>query len=133
MAANKSIKDRLLEKTAEDLGQPLGIVEDTMRWMFKDTIKALRKYEQVEISGLGTFIMSPAKLKRRIVKLERIKGLLEAKLPTEDVLRKIESVTINLQYYYSKTNEIEQKNIQANSGGLQESLASSGKDEGGNI
>lgn len=132
MAVEKKIKDRLLEKTADDLEQPLGVVEDIMRWMFKDAIKAFKAYEQVEISGWGTFLMSPAKIKRRIVKLERIKGLLEAKLPTEDVLRKIESVSNNLQYYYSKTNEIEQKNIQADSGRIQKLVAASGENEGRN-
>jgi len=121
MAAEKKIKDRLLEKTAEDLGQPLNIVEDTMRWMFKDMTKAFKIYEQIEMSGFGTFLMSQAKLKRRIKKLERILGYLKDKLPTEDVIEKIESVNNSLQYYYSKqTNETKQENIQTNMGRVEE-------------
>lgn len=132
MAANKTIKETLLEKTAEDLQHPYSVVENVMGWVFKDVLKAFKRHTQIEISGLGYYIISEAKLRRRVETLERVKHLLEAKPQDESTIKKLEGVNKDLEYCHLKTNEIQQKKYKTNMGRVEEQYIATGEIEGGN-
>jgi len=81
---NKSIKDFLQEKVAQDLGIELATVESVISWSYKDANKACETHKEVEISGIGKFMMSQAKLRRRINDLEGM----DLHIPDEDPKKK---------------------------------------------
>lgn len=132
--ANKTTKELLIEKTADDLGQPLSIVEEVVGWVMKDTFKALKKYDEVEVSGFGKFLISQAKLRKRIITHERILSHLLSHPQTEERDVKIEGVKATLNYYYSKikTNENNKENLQTDVGGMAQPNNSPGSFEGTN-
>lgn len=134
MAAQQSLKEFLIEKTAEELSQSPLLVSDVLRWVFKDVTQAFKIHNEIEISGWGKFLISQNKLRKRIQRMERMKKAMEALPQTEDMMEKISNVTASLQFFYSKliTNETKQEEFQANMGGVSEPNISSGTFEGAN-
>lgn len=76
----EKLKDTLLSKTAVDTGQPKDIVEKVISFQFRDVLKMLRELKEVEITGLGKFMISNSKLRRRIGRIEEIVFNLETGL-----------------------------------------------------
>lgn len=134
MARERPIKDILIEKTAEERGQPINVVEDVLRWVFSDAVSAMKTYEEVEISGWGKYMISQTKLKKRIADKERMLFYLKRMPSSPDTQKKIDEITHTLEYFYSKlkTNETHKESILPNSGGIQEFGDSTGSFEGTN-
>jgi len=72
LIAPEKLKDVLLTKTALDTGQPKEIVEKVISFQFRDVLRMLREVKEVEITGLGKFLMSNSKLRKKIGDVERV-------------------------------------------------------------
>lgn len=116
-------KEQLIKNTAEQLGQPEDVVGRVVSWSFKDANKALKLYSEVEISGWGKFILSQAKLRKRIERMEKSLITLENSDDVQTNEEKIEGMRKSLEYFYSKlkTNENNGQDIQGHMGGLPQS------------
>ncbi len=68
----KTLRDTVLRKTIEDLEMSEDIVEKVISWSYKNANEATKTNSEVEISGLGVFKVSTAKVRRRIKMLERV-------------------------------------------------------------
>lgn len=68
----KTLRDTVLKKTIEDLEMSEDIVEKVVSWSYKSANEATKTNSEVEISGLGVFKVSPAKVRRRLTMLERV-------------------------------------------------------------
>jgi nucleoid DNA-binding protein len=134
MAAQQSLKEFLIEKTAEELSQPPLLVTDVLRWVFKDVTKAVKIYEEIEISGWGKFLISQNKLRKRIQRMEQMKGRMEALPQTEEMMEKLSWAAEDLQFYYSKlkptSNETKQEDILSGVGRMAQSDIPSGQTKG---
>lgn len=104
----KTLRDTILKKTVEDLSLPEDIVEKVVSWSYKNANEASKVNNEVEMSGLGVFKVSNAKLKRRIIRLEELIGNIKRKIEEgrskniENDYEKIESCTERLNYCKSK-------------------------------
>jgi hypothetical protein len=78
--APEKLKDILLSKTAVDTGQSKDIVEKVISFQFRDALKMLREVKEVELTGLGKFMMSNRKVSKKISLIENIVGNLETGL-----------------------------------------------------
>lgn len=67
---NKSLKDFLIEKVADDLQFPLDIVEAVIGWSYKSANEATKSHKTIELSGIGKLMLSQGKLKKRLLSLE---------------------------------------------------------------
>lgn len=65
------VKDKLLQQVADDLGQPLDLVESVIGWSYKNANINARSNNELEISGIGTAFISKKKLKDRISCIEK--------------------------------------------------------------
>ena len=63
-------RDEILERIAADMELPLEEVEKVVSWSYMKANKAMKENRQIEISGLGKFMISKAKAKRRLKNLE---------------------------------------------------------------
>lgn len=104
----KTLRDKILKKTIEDLNLPEEVVEKVVSWSYKKANEATKTNSEVEISGLGIFKTSPAKIKRRVARIETIlmklsNGINEgrSKNVTKDYI-KIEACMDNINYCNSK-------------------------------
>lgn len=70
--SNKNLKDFLNEKVAKELELDLSIVETVISWSYEKANKATHSNKEIELSGIGTLKLSPAKLRRRIASLEQM-------------------------------------------------------------
>ena len=66
----KSTKEKIVSKVAEELQFPEEVVESVIAWSYKKANQAATTNKEIEISGLGTFKLSQAKVKRRLEKLQ---------------------------------------------------------------
>jgi len=71
------LKDFLVELTAKELGTGEDEVYNVINWIYKDTRDATGIYRQIELSGFGKLIVSEAKVKKRLTKINAIKESLE--------------------------------------------------------
>lgn len=88
-------KERIIKKTADDLNLSEDIVHSVISSAFEEAFKAFWQNNQVEISGFGTFMISPAKLARKIPILEKAVEALDIKynqLPTEENFKKRQEI-----------------------------------------
>lgn len=94
------LKERLIRQIVKDTKIDTQIVEKVISFVGKKTHEALRLYNSVELSGFGTFKVSPSKLKRRkrnlTLKIQDIENLLSDET-ISDKLR--ESRTLRLKEY----------------------------------
>lgn len=68
----QEVKDYILQRTAEELQFSKDIVEEVVGWSYKKANQATKLHKEVEISGIGKMMLSQSKLKKAIVKYERI-------------------------------------------------------------
>lgn len=78
--APEKLKDILLTKTALDTGQTKEVVEKVISFQFRDVLKMLREVKEVEITGLGKFMISNSKLRKKIGETEDVINNLETGL-----------------------------------------------------
>lgn len=103
-----NVREKLMQQTAQDVKQPLDLVEKVISFQFKHAAQAVRLYGEVEFSGFGKIIISQQKLRRRIQTQERILGCLEQKLPLapekeqETITLKMDSIREQLAFYKTK-------------------------------
>lgn len=69
------LKGVLITKTATKTLASEDIVEKVVSFQFKEVVHFMKEHEQLEVTGFGKFLISPAKLERRRKKLE---GILES-------------------------------------------------------
>lgn len=74
------IKDVLIEQVAEELGHPIDTVEKVIAFQGKEMLQAVKDYNEVEVSGFGTFYVSQNKVKKQIANIERAIEKREAEL-----------------------------------------------------
>lgn len=68
-------REEILKKTAEEMDIPLDEVEKVVSWSYMKANKAMKEVRHIEVSGLGKFMVSKAKLRRRLNSLnDRLKG-----------------------------------------------------------
>lgn len=65
------LKSVLITRAAIKTLVPEDIVEKVIMFQFKDARAQVQIHEQIEIGGFGKLITSPAKIRKRIEKLER--------------------------------------------------------------
>lgn len=88
-------KERIITKTAQDLGISEDIIHSVISSAFEDAFKAFWNNNQVEISGFGTFLISPTKLSKRVPILEKNLQSLDIKYnqnPTEENFKKRQEI-----------------------------------------
>lgn len=61
-----TVRDWIIERVAEQLDYPENICEKVVSWAYHDAIKQTQLVTSVELSGFGSFLVSPAKLKKRL-------------------------------------------------------------------
>jgi hypothetical protein len=93
------VKDLIIKRTAEELGQDENIVSLVISDAYEKLSKASRKHDQLEISGFGVLILSPSKLRKRITKYEKIIEHLNKMEQNELTMKKIETTTATLNYF----------------------------------
>lgn len=84
------LKGVLITRTAIKTLVAEDIVEKIINFQFKDFRAAVMEHEQIEISGFGKFIISPAKLRKKIEKFGGVIPALKRKIDqdVEDTSRK---------------------------------------------
>lgn len=60
------LKDTLIKGAAEKTGKSEDIIEKVINFAFSDAKDAAKEYGEVEISGFGKFIISNAKITRKM-------------------------------------------------------------------
>ncbi len=82
---NKAVKDFIIENTSRDLKFEQEIVETVISWAFKKANEASHNNKEIEISGVGKLLLSQAKLRKQIEKLDRIAPLMKDELRREQI------------------------------------------------
>lgn len=90
---NKAIKDFIMEKVSKDLQFTEETVEAVVGWAYKKANQASHNNREIEISGIGKLLMSQAKLRKQLVKLERI----ESRLTDEVKLAQVRELIAELK------------------------------------
>ena len=68
-------REEILKKTAEEMELPLDEVEKVVSWSYMKANKAMKEVRHIEVSGLGKFMVSKAKMRRRLKSLnDRLEG-----------------------------------------------------------
>ena len=107
----KLIREVVLKRTVEDTGIPEEIAEKVIAWSYRKANEATRTLKEIEISGLGTFKVSPSKAKKRIVTVSKIIEKLEKKIQegrstnVENDMVKLERSRETLTYCLSKLSD----------------------------
>lgn len=100
------LHDFLVRKTAVQVMIDETIVEKVISHEKKEVNNAFKIHKEVEISGFGKFTISQVKLRKKIVKVERILENLEKKLNIDsgnpDIIIKIDFAKADLIYYKSR-------------------------------
>lgn len=87
----KEIKDYLVTVVAKELECPQKLVEDVIMWVYKDTKENAHFVNSMELSGLGTLLVTRTKLERRIDRMNKIVASVEKKAkesPQSEALEK---------------------------------------------
>lgn len=82
--ATDRLKGVLITRTAIKTLVAEDIVEQIISFQFKDVKELVRSYNEVEISGFGKFLVSAAKLRKKIAKLNLVIASIEKKLEEEE-------------------------------------------------
>jgi nucleoid DNA-binding protein len=90
--------DELVKKTGEQLEIPEKIIEDVVMWVYKDAKEQTKNVKEIEISGMGKFLLSPFKTQKRLKRLLHIKEELMGREGIEKKLATIET----LEKFYSE-------------------------------
>lgn len=70
----KAIKDYLVKYVAADTNLPESVVDGVVMWAYKDARDATATNSSVELSGFGSLLVSPTKLKKRWKKFDNIQN-----------------------------------------------------------
>jgi hypothetical protein len=93
-----STKDQIVTKTAIDTGYPEELVDQVVMWVSKDANEHMRTCKSVEISGFGTFKVSPYRVRSRVELMDKTLRVLET-TPNE---KKRQSALKTKKYYETK-------------------------------
>lgn len=110
-----SIKDELVKKVSEELEINENVVEKVVSWSYKKANEAMSINNEVEISGIGKFMLSKAKLNRRIGRYEDMVRRFNGK----EVVA--EALATKLQTLKTRKDALE---LQGNNSGLEEHIDS---------
>ncbi len=66
------LKATLIKRTAEKTGEAEDVVSKIIDFEFTDAREALKRFSEVEITGFGKFIVSNAKVRKKIRRLHDI-------------------------------------------------------------
>ena len=66
------IKDSLIEQVAEELGHPIDTIEKVIAFQGKEMLQAVKEYNEIEVSGFGTFYVSQNKVNKHISRVEGV-------------------------------------------------------------
>lgn len=77
---NVILKDYLIEQVAKGMELPESVVHAVISFQGTDAAKAAHKYNEIEFSGFGKFLLSQPRLKRKIL---NISNILEGEVPEE--------------------------------------------------
>ena len=66
----KTVREYVSQKVSQELQFDQDIVDTVISWSFKKANEAVRVHQEVEISGIGKLMLSPAKLRKAITKYE---------------------------------------------------------------
>ncbi|HOV34632.1 MAG TPA: hypothetical protein PLS56_01410 [Candidatus Dojkabacteria bacterium] len=128
----KTIAPYLFSLASKETGIPEEICEKVVMWVYNDTKNITQTCNSVELSGFGSLLVSKGKTERGIKKMKEIKAVVERSLreePTVDTKRRtkiLATANAKLEHYTKKT----KYELERNSGGVQESPASTGTPEG---
>lgn len=95
--AKDKIKDVLITRTAIKCLMSTELVEKIINFQGKDASEAVRVYSQVEFVGLGKFLISQAKVKRRIASYIKGIDIVEEKIQKTETLSKKNQLNIKLE------------------------------------
>lgn len=107
---NLTVHEFLLRRAAVKLMVSEHIVEKVLSHEKKSINQAFKRCNEIEVSGFGKFTISQVKLTKKITKLTKIIGFLEAKVQTEEIVKKLESCRITLQYYIARVKLTQHEN-----------------------
>lgn len=125
MIRGKNIFEQVVKETAEQLQQPVSIVETVLMDQFKQAFKATHEVAEIEFSGFGNLKISASKLRKRIQKHETYRNAYIRELQGDPenltLMKKLHQVDKDLEHFYARHHE-----IQTNTGGIQKQPVSSG-------
>lgn len=108
---NLKLHDFLVRKMAVKMMLPEKWIDTVISDEKKGINEALKRYQEVEISGFGKFILSQIKLRKKIVSLERILNALQCRYLDDpnnpDTISKLELTHKEMIYYKSKLKQNE--------------------------
>lgn len=115
VVAEDKVKGLLITKAAIKTLLPESVIEKIIDFQFKDANEQVLKVDQIEFSGLGTFKVSPSKIKNRIVVMERTiakmeKGIADLTTPEwrlPGMRTKLASATKALEFLKNKNQRYE--------------------------
>lgn len=79
------LRSELIKKVAETGVAPLSVVEEVINYSFYHANKATQTNDHVEITGLGTFMIAYAKVKRTLPELRSMASHTKNKSHKEDL------------------------------------------------
>lgn len=131
----KEIKDYLVKIVAAENSFPESLVDSVVMWAYKDVRDAMLYNNSVELSGYGSLIVSPTKLKKRATKFQNIDAHID---------RNLAECTEGMKAYWNKkkasckgvldiiNRKLKEHGIESDSGGISQPPVSSEGYEGGN-
>lgn len=73
----------MIKVISKDLGIHEDIITKVIAFQGRDAHRAVNEYNEVEFSGLGTIIVSVNKIKKKILKSERVLEILNKEVPLQ--------------------------------------------------
>ena len=101
------IRKLLITRTAIKTLTSESIVDKIISFQFKDVNNATKLHKEVEISGLGKFLMSPRKVDRKIIKLEQAVEFMKLKPNQEEYEFKIKDTLETIEFLKQKQSEFQ--------------------------
>ena len=68
-----NLKDKLVTQVSEELGMEESLVDKIICWVYKDTVKATKLHNEIEMNGFGKFFISLNKLNKHVSNIEKSK------------------------------------------------------------
>lgn len=101
-----SIKEEIINKLSKELNLEKEVIETVISEQGTGVLKALKEYNEVELSGFGKFIISPRKLRNGIKRYTKIVSRLEPKEGIVNISRKLDGSREALQKLKRRSDEI---------------------------
>jgi hypothetical protein len=107
--ASMSLTDFFTKKTAVKTLTSESIVDAVIKHQWKSANEAVKTNNEIEISGIGRFYVSKAKVRKRLIKLEEIQRAYAKIIETSDDEKKVNSTKLKLASITERINNLKNK------------------------